>query len=236
VAEFCDRALWLDSGRIRMLGPADAVVDAYIEGTGGKPRKAPGSRPAAESALQATIEDLRVVRDQTVESLGGLRVERETAIAGVEEARRAEKAAEAELAQATRRLDNLLAQKEQRRQRRATRDAQRLSGQTDGDTTTGGEPRRSNLTREEADALLAAQIADAQTSVDEARSCLDEARSARASAVEEAHRVQRAERAMEADARRTGQRLEKLASKRERQMERRAAKQAERWDADNASS
>lgn len=29
VAEFCDRVLWLESGRVRMLGPAEEVVDAY---------------------------------------------------------------------------------------------------------------------------------------------------------------------------------------------------------------
>lgn len=29
VAEFCDRAMWLEDGQIRSLGPADAVVDAY---------------------------------------------------------------------------------------------------------------------------------------------------------------------------------------------------------------
>lgn len=29
VAEFCDRAVWLDSGRIRALGPSEDVVDQY---------------------------------------------------------------------------------------------------------------------------------------------------------------------------------------------------------------
>lgn len=29
VAEFCERVLWLDQGRIRMLGPAEEVVEAY---------------------------------------------------------------------------------------------------------------------------------------------------------------------------------------------------------------
>lgn len=31
VAEFCDRALWLDGGRVRMIGPADEVVASYRE-------------------------------------------------------------------------------------------------------------------------------------------------------------------------------------------------------------
>lgn len=29
VSEFCDRALWLERGRVKMVGPADEVVDAY---------------------------------------------------------------------------------------------------------------------------------------------------------------------------------------------------------------
>jgi teichoic acid transport system ATP-binding protein len=29
VAEFCDRALWLDAGRIMQIGQADEVVEAY---------------------------------------------------------------------------------------------------------------------------------------------------------------------------------------------------------------
>lgn len=29
LADFCDRALWLDHGRVRMIGDADEVVDAY---------------------------------------------------------------------------------------------------------------------------------------------------------------------------------------------------------------
>ena len=29
VAEFCDRVLWLESGRVRAVGPADEVVDGY---------------------------------------------------------------------------------------------------------------------------------------------------------------------------------------------------------------
>lgn len=33
VAEFCDRVLWLDSGRVRMVGPADEVVKAYRQNT-----------------------------------------------------------------------------------------------------------------------------------------------------------------------------------------------------------
>lgn len=29
VADFCDRAMWLDHGRVKMIGPADEVVEAY---------------------------------------------------------------------------------------------------------------------------------------------------------------------------------------------------------------
>ena len=32
VTEFCDRAAWLDAGRVRAVGPADEVVGAYLEG------------------------------------------------------------------------------------------------------------------------------------------------------------------------------------------------------------
>lgn len=35
VAEFCDRAMWLERGRVRMIGEAKNVVDAYIESTSG---------------------------------------------------------------------------------------------------------------------------------------------------------------------------------------------------------
>ena len=31
VTEFCDRAAWLDGGRVRSVGPAEEVVDAYLE-------------------------------------------------------------------------------------------------------------------------------------------------------------------------------------------------------------
>lgn len=31
ISTFCDRAMWLDSGRIRALGPAEETVDAYVE-------------------------------------------------------------------------------------------------------------------------------------------------------------------------------------------------------------
>lgn len=31
VADFCDRALWLDHGRAQMIGPAEKVVEAYTE-------------------------------------------------------------------------------------------------------------------------------------------------------------------------------------------------------------
>ena len=47
VAEFCDRVLWLEAGKIRMLGEAEEVVGAYIEATGGKPlprKRAPGRK------------------------------------------------------------------------------------------------------------------------------------------------------------------------------------------------
>lgn len=38
VAEFCDRAMWLERGRIKMIGVAKEVVDAYIESTSSGPR------------------------------------------------------------------------------------------------------------------------------------------------------------------------------------------------------
>ena len=46
VAEFCDRTLWLERGKVRMLGPAEDVVDAYLEEAGGRPlRKNPPRKP-----------------------------------------------------------------------------------------------------------------------------------------------------------------------------------------------
>jgi teichoic acid transport system ATP-binding protein len=38
ITETCDRALWLESGTLRMDGPAEEVVAAYEESTGGKGR------------------------------------------------------------------------------------------------------------------------------------------------------------------------------------------------------
>jgi ABC-type polysaccharide/polyol phosphate transport system ATPase subunit len=39
VAEFCDRALWLDAGRVREIGPAEDVVESYLQATGKRPPK-----------------------------------------------------------------------------------------------------------------------------------------------------------------------------------------------------
>lgn len=39
VAEFCDRVLWLERGRVRMIGPARQVVDAYRSDVGAVAKK-----------------------------------------------------------------------------------------------------------------------------------------------------------------------------------------------------
>ncbi len=40
LAELCQQVVWLDHGQIRMLGPAQHVIDAYSEQTGGLSRQA----------------------------------------------------------------------------------------------------------------------------------------------------------------------------------------------------
>ncbi len=49
VAEFCDRALWLESGIVKTIGPAEEVVDAYAVASGAEPRKQ-RDRPVAGKA------------------------------------------------------------------------------------------------------------------------------------------------------------------------------------------
>ena len=39
VADFCDRALWLERGRIRQIGEAASVVEAYLEGQKSRPAR-----------------------------------------------------------------------------------------------------------------------------------------------------------------------------------------------------
>lgn len=49
VVEFCDRAMWLDEGRVQSIGPSDVVVDAY---------KAEVARRRAESTPQPQPSDM----------------------------------------------------------------------------------------------------------------------------------------------------------------------------------
>src|SRR5690625_4986784 len=48
----CDRALWLDEGRLVMDGPADEVVDAYAKSRG--PRRSTKKAPAKKAATKKT--------------------------------------------------------------------------------------------------------------------------------------------------------------------------------------
>ncbi|MEW6567720.1 MAG: hypothetical protein AB1449_06060 [Chloroflexota bacterium] len=40
--QICDRAVWLDEGRVRLVGPADDVIDAYAFGQPAIPDPAAG--------------------------------------------------------------------------------------------------------------------------------------------------------------------------------------------------
>ena len=45
IARFCNRTIWLDRGRIRLAGPTDEILAAYVQAMGGGAlQAAPGSR------------------------------------------------------------------------------------------------------------------------------------------------------------------------------------------------
>ena len=52
VRAMCDRALWLDEGRLVMDGPAEEVVDAYAKSRG--PRRTAKKPPAKKSSTKKT--------------------------------------------------------------------------------------------------------------------------------------------------------------------------------------
>jgi ABC-type polysaccharide/polyol phosphate transport system ATPase subunit len=52
LAQLCDRGIWLDHGRLRMDGPMEDVIAAYVEATNGTPRPAPAEEPAEALELQ----------------------------------------------------------------------------------------------------------------------------------------------------------------------------------------
>src|SRR5690625_5622439 len=51
VRAMCDRALWLDEGRLVMDGPAEEVVDAYAKSRG--PRRSTKKAPAKKAATRS---------------------------------------------------------------------------------------------------------------------------------------------------------------------------------------
>lgn len=56
VRHLCDRALWLDHGRMRMLGPVEAVVDAYQDHVRRQDRRRPATAPPPPQASATSPE------------------------------------------------------------------------------------------------------------------------------------------------------------------------------------
>jgi lipopolysaccharide transport system ATP-binding protein len=61
VLDLCDDAIWLDHGRVVAYGPAEGVVDQYVEATGAAPKP-----PAMESAeVESGAESLETIARAT---------------------------------------------------------------------------------------------------------------------------------------------------------------------------
>ena len=70
VLEMCDRALWLDHGRVGMLGAVDEVVKAYHDASSRvQPPKHSSSFPKPEPAVTASRSDKRLAKPNHLEQL-----------------------------------------------------------------------------------------------------------------------------------------------------------------------
>ncbi|MGE3181414.1 MAG: ABC transporter ATP-binding protein [Phycisphaerae bacterium] len=57
VRESCDRAMWLDHGTIRAIGPAQEIADEYEEVTSGQPADSPEAAETAKKPVESSAYD-----------------------------------------------------------------------------------------------------------------------------------------------------------------------------------
>jgi ABC-2 type transport system ATP-binding protein/lipopolysaccharide transport system ATP-binding protein len=82
VQSLCDRAAWLDHGRLRKEGPAGEVVDAYLAEVNAAESQRLGRQRAGNPVVDATRRGSGEVRVERVEFLDGAGVARQVAQSG----------------------------------------------------------------------------------------------------------------------------------------------------------